>query len=158
MFTVLSDQSRPVQEALCRIRTTLRELASRSKRPTRLLLLQPPSLAAVRNEVGLSESQSSISRPRVKPLLVGQAPSGEELAGWAHLSPKLSSANESCIKRAILDSLSSIRFYRGHVRMRVHFGSFVFSVYRKPNGPTHTLEEFMQMMRSTTTTGELIKE
>lgn len=158
LFRLLSNNQKAVQEALGRIRTTVSELTSRSKQPIRLYLLLPPSLGAIRSEVGLKNSRPAISKTRVKPLLVGQPLTGEEVQEWAQLRPKLSAANESCIQRAIIECLSRVRFYRGLVRMRVHFGSFVFSVYKKPKGPTHTFEEFMQMMRSSTTAGELIKE
>ena len=158
LFRVLSNNPRAVQEALRRIRTTVSELTSRSKKPTRLYLLLPPSLGAIRSEVGLKKNHSSAPKTRVKPLLVGQPLTGEGLEEWAHLRPKLIAANEACIQRAVIESFSRVRFYRGLVRMCVHFGSFVFSVYKKPKGPTHTFEEFMQMMRSSTTAGELIKE
>jgi len=158
MFRVLSNNPKAVQEALRRIRTTVSELVSRSKKPIRLYLLLPPSLGAIRSEIGLKNSRPTISKIRVKPLLVGQPLSGEGLQEWAQLRPKFSAANESCIQRAVIECLSRVRFYRGLVRMRVHFGSFVFSVYKKPKGPNHTFEEFMQMMRSSATTGELIKE
>ena len=158
LFRVLSNSPKAVQQALRRIRTTVSELVSRSKKPTRLYLLLPPSLGAIRGEIGLKNSRSSESKTRVKPLLMGQPLTGEELEDWAKLRPKLFAANENCIQRAIVESLARVRFYRGLVRMRVHFGSFVFSVYRKPKGAAHTFEEFMQMMRSSTTAGELIKE
>ncbi len=158
MFKVLSNNPKAVQEALRRIRTTVFELGSRSNRPTRLYLLVPPTLATVKKQVDLIDSQSSVAGKPVKPLLVGQCLSQEELGQWAQLRPKLLSANESCIQRAVIDSLSSVRYYRGHVRMRVHFGSFVLSVYKKPSDSRHSLEEFMQMLRSSTTAGHLIKE
>lgn len=158
LFRVLSNNPKAVQEALRRIRTTVSELVSRGKKPTRLYLLLPPSSGAIRSEISLKKSCSSVSKTRVKPLLVGQPLKREKLEEWAQLRPKLSAANESCIQRGIVESLSRVRFYRGLVRMRVHFGSFVFSVYKKPQGQTHTFEEFMQMMRSSTTAGELIKE
>ncbi|KAI9881017.1 MAG: hypothetical protein M1830_008899 [Pleopsidium flavum] len=158
MFKVLSNNPRAVQEALRRIRTTVCELVSRSSRPTRLYLLVPPTLTTVKKQVDLIDSQSSEAGPRLKPVLIGQSLTQGELGEWAQLRPKLLSANESCIQRAVLHSLSSVRFYRGHVRMRIHFGSFVFSVYKKPSGSTHSLEEFMQMMGSSTTAGALVKD
>lgn len=158
MFKVLSNHPKAAQEALRRIRTTICELVSRSNRPTRLYLLVPPTLAAIRKEVKLLDSQSSIAGNRVKPLLAGQSLSQQELGEWAQLRPRLLLANQSCIQRAVTHNLSSMRFYRGHVRMRVHFGAFVFSVYKRPTGSAHSFEEFMQMMRSSTTAGRLIKE
>jgi hypothetical protein len=54
--------------------------------------------------------------------------------------------------------LSSIRVFNGHLRMQVHFGTFVFDKFRKlmHNQPMYSFEEFSEMLGDEHAQGRLV--
>jgi hypothetical protein len=166
-FKVLSNDLQFLEEAIRRIRVAFCEIASRNSRPRRLFLVEPPAPETLRNEVKLEgqHDQTQLGQlvgkctklSGVVPVAAGPKPMLEDIAVWNGGRLELRSANQQSLKHAIIKTLADLRFYRGHIQMRVHFGIPVLLAYRKPTGLRHTLEEFIAMLRMPQTRGEVVK-
>ncbi|KAH0555635.1 hypothetical protein GP486_006420 [Trichoglossum hirsutum] len=166
-FKVLSNDVQSLREALRRIRVAFCELASRNSKSRKLYLLEPPAPEDFRKEISfddqygpphwvqLVEKHTNVSG--VVPVTAGPKPAPEDIALWNNGRPRLSSANRQSLKHALLKVLADLRFYRGHIQMRVHFGMPVLLAYKKPIGERHTFEEFLATLGLSQTRGELIK-
>ncbi|KZF26310.1 hypothetical protein L228DRAFT_235398 [Xylona heveae TC161] len=158
-FKVLSQTFNELDVALSRIRGTLCEIMTRSNRPVTLYLVAPPSVEAVRTEVELEERKMGLSRlSGVVPRLTGPKLSKTDQYTWVSLRPKLAAANAKLLRKATSDCLRTLKFYRGHISMRVRFGTLFLSSYRKAKADRHGLMEFLEMMKCVQVAGELDKE
>jgi hypothetical protein len=166
-FEVLSDSVSGLEEAVCRIRVAFCEMASRNSKPKRLYLVEPPTLEALRREVKLEGQNDSPNWARlvdnglkfsgVIPVSAGPKPAPEDIVMWEGDRQELSSANQQSLKHAILKVLADLRFYRGHIQMRVHFGIPVMLAYKRPVGVRHTFEEFTAALKLSQTRGEVVR-
>ncbi|KAI9819958.1 MAG: hypothetical protein M1827_006528 [Pycnora praestabilis] len=146
-----------VNKVLGRIRSTLYEIAFRNNTPTKLYLVDPPKSSEVRKEVEFKAKQTDKQGiPSVVPRIYGSRLSQKELSDWVELRPRLIAINDRCLKAALFRCLAGLRFYRGHVKMRVHFGTLILSSYRRPAGEKHSFEDFRTMMQHSQTQGKLL--
>jgi len=166
-FEVLSDSVSGVEEAMRRIRVAFCEMASRNSKPQRLYLVEPPAVEALRREVKLEGQNDSpnwarlvgdcLKFPGVIPVAAGPKPAPEDIVLWEGDRQELISANQQSLKHAVLKALADLRFYRGHIQMRVHFGIPVMLAYKKPIGVRHTFEEFTATLKLSQTRGEVVR-
>lgn len=165
----MSDKPQAVQDAIRRIGVAVCEFTTRKGSPIEIYLVEPPTLATARADVALlpvarhsmagSIDRLDQSRVRVVPILTGTALPQPELTRWAEKRPTLVLANENRIRSATLDCISSMRFYRGRVLMRVHFGTFALTQYRQPGKESSVrYEQFSKDMGWPETKGKLIEE
>ncbi|KAH0545003.1 hypothetical protein FGG08_000929 [Glutinoglossum americanum] len=167
VFKVLTNNAQSLGEALRRIRVVFCEIVARNTKPRRLYLIEPPTLGGLRTEVVLEDQNNlpqseqpagkSMNAPGVVPVAAGPKPTPEHISTWNGNRLELSSANQQSLKHAILKTLADLRFCRGHIQMRVHFGVPVLQVYKKPIGPRHTFEEFMAVLGMPQTRVEVAK-
>ena len=166
-FKVLSNNISGLEEAMRRIRVAFCEMASRNSKPRRLHLVEPPTPEALRKEVKLEGQHDSphwaqlvgnrLKIPGVVPIAAGPKPAPEDMVVWEGDRQELSFANQQSLKHSILKVLADLRFYRGHIQMRVHFGTPVLLAYKKPVGVRHTLEELIAVLKMSQTRGEVVK-
>lgn len=165
----MSDKPQAVQDAIQRIGVAVCEFTTRKSTPMEIYLVEPPTLTMVRANVTLrpvttraiggNADKASQSRVPVVPTLIGTPWPQRELTQWADMKPTLVLANEKRIRSATLDCISSMRFYRGHVCMRVHFGTFALTQYRQPGKDSLTpYEQFSKDMGWPETKGKLLEE
>lgn len=77
---------------------------------------------------------------------------------WKKRGELLRLRNEERLCDSIVRSFHVARFLRGHIRMRVNFGTFMLGVYAPPEGsdvPKYTFESFRSMLFRDSTKGEL---
>lgn len=165
----MSDKPQAVQDGIRRIGVAVCEFTTRKGSPIEIYLVEPPTLATARADVALlpvarhsmagNIDRLDQSRVRVVPILTGTPLPQPELTRWAEKRPTLVLANEIRIRSATLDCISSMRFYRGRVRMRVHFGTFALTQYRQPGKESSVpYEQFSKDMGWPETKGKLIEE
>jgi hypothetical protein len=167
MVRVFGKEQENVDLALDGIRVTLREICVRSDPQAKIYLMEPPEAASVQRSIALvpykhfkraTMSLGPQGAPIVVPFMVGPPPSQDDRRDWVTCHPGYGMANQKFIERAIHDILQRVRFFRGHISMRVHFGFFCLGAYKKPGDANHTLEEYHNMLGNVQTMGELIRE
>ena len=164
---IWSHQQSSINSAVQRIRSTLYEIISRSMEQIRIYMIEPMEPSSVRREVelvtyerfmGTEDSEEKKVVPKVVPCMTGPAPTAEECGSWISLKPSIVASNERCVKRTVSTVLARMRYYRGHIRMRVLFGVMSLRAYKKPGESNHNLEEFFSMIRNPQTIGEVVRE
>ncbi|KAI9840141.1 MAG: hypothetical protein M1837_001902, partial [Sclerophora amabilis] len=168
LFKILSHSQTHIEGALAQIRVTISEIVTRHLVPTKLYLLEPPRLPdLVKMEVAFSHSNTLSFREteihgkdvaRVIPLLEGAVVGQTERNHWEIFQPSLDASNEHCIRRALIEVLTNMRFYRGLIKIRAHFGIMSFETYKRPTEKNHSLQDFTSMIKNSQTVGELLKD
>ena len=143
-----------------RLRAKWAELMANRHVKIKLYLVQPPAGDLTKNEVAVVKVApfgSSYAHPT--PLLYcTPAMPCLQIQGWRDKNKLARAKNDVRLREAVETSLQSLRFLRGHVRMRVNFGTFVLDDYRVPKDskPRYTFEEFRSMLFHPKTKGHLI--
>jgi hypothetical protein len=142
-----------------RLRTKWAELMASVNVKAKLYLAQPPSAAAMRADVDIVKlSQRGGEFAYASTFLYGKFLGGAQLQQWTEKSLLIKMKNDVRLRDTIERSLQGLRFLRGHVRMRVNFGTFVLDAYRMPTSgkPRHSFVDFRQMLLHDKTKGHLI--
>ena len=159
----LASAESAAKSALKAVRFTVNELVSQmdiaSRSTTRMYLVQGSNIPLQGVKVNLenrSDLQGVITHQ--VPTLVGRAVQGYDLVENAGNSD-IGAMNEIRVKRAIKDTLPGLKYARGYVRMRLHFGTFKLTTYPSPeDGANPTVDEFRGMLSHPDTVGELLDE
>ncbi|KAL1955788.1 hypothetical protein VTO42DRAFT_8108 [Malbranchea cinnamomea] len=125
-----------------RLRAKWAELMANRHVKVKLYLVQPPPTDLVSNEVEIFEVRPSGSRySYATPMLCCEPISGSLQSEDRKDKDQLVRAkNEVRLREAVERSLQGLRFLRGHVRMRLNFGTFVLDDYRIPQNSRSRLE------------------
>lgn len=137
-----------------RIRAKWRELVATMQIRVKSYLVQPPLDRLMRSHISVAEVSKPGSNTHARiPTLSGAKLDESQLSGWNDKQRSFAVKNEIRLREAVEQSLSGLRFLRGHVRMRVNFGTFVLDDYRLPKGPNslYTFDEFRSMLFHTRT-------
>lgn len=162
VFRVYSNTSvDSIIEVIQRIENTIKEFVARDERPLMLYLIEPLSTIEYRDHVrmapgpliGQSQTPSKIPDACGKPL------SPIDVVDWEIEAEESASKNRARMCTAIERTLERIPYYRGHLRMRAHFGTFALVKFQWPPGvPSVALREFETDVQSAGTRGTLIRE
>lgn len=142
-----------------RLRTKWAELMASVNVKAKLYLAQPPSIEAMRPEVDILKlSQRGGGFAYASTSLYGDLLGGAQRQQWTEKSREIKVKNDARLRGTVERCLQGLRFLRGHVRMRVNFGTFVLDAYRNPIGSKerHSFVEFRQMLLHDKTKGHLI--
>lgn len=142
-----------IRQIVRRLRTLWSETIASSNFRSKVYVVELPESSFMKKDI-IVKNDSRIA----KPLLYGDSLSEDEIAGWRNKSALVASKNDSRLLKAIDKSLQGIMFVRGHLRMRVNFGSFVLDHYRNPKNQkkAYSFEEFREMLLHQDTRGRLI--
>lgn len=142
-----------IRQIVHRLRTKWSETIANSNVKSKVYVVELPEPDFMRRSV-IVRNNSRVA----KPFLHGEAPTEVELDQWCSRADLIDSKNNARLLNAIDRSLRGIMFVRGHLRMRVNFGSFVLDHYRIPKDkkPAYTFEEFREMLLHEDTRGRLI--
>ena len=161
-----------VKGVLRSLRLTFSESAARNGVPTEIYLIDPPMSNIGRSSVRMVEADlnfgetlkkhtTAVSRsPRLekRAQLCGQEINEGEAALWNENAKKTIANNHKIVKKAILECIARIAYYRGDVCMRVHIGTFVFRKYYSPKDVSDIpIAEFVGSMRDSNTKGDLLQ-
>ena len=167
MFRVLGDDPKNVDTAVERIRGVFCEVAAKRRRPTKMVLLRPPSVNLSATMVIANENHDLINRQvtvkrteankGIQLFLGGAAPNQKFLEMWNTKSEILTRANDAYLRKALEQGIQDLPYFLGHARIRVYIGKLVLFGYRKVKGGTYSLTNFSEMVRNSQTAGELIR-
>lgn len=131
-------------------------------------MIEPVASTAIRRDVALISRQAlhdgvdagtEINDKSVIPFMTGPPLSEQERRSWLPLQPGLGLLNRKCLEKCVRVVTGRMRNFRGHVLMRVHFGTMSLRAYKKPGDSHHTLDAFFAMLRlNRQTRGEVIRQ
>ena len=161
-FKILSNVEAAMQNALERIEGTMKEWAARSSTTYAFNLIQPPEVSTMCESVRTLSGptlEGSIKPSRV-PIMTGNHPVGVSLRALRTEGKNLETTNRRKMQISLRKVLERLQFFRGRVRMRVQFGTFVLDTIRWPGGAqTIPLRDFVASITNTaTTTGVMLRE
>lgn len=142
-----------------RLRAKWAELMATMHVKIKLYLVQPPSSQFIRREVDVVRiPQSSGGFVYATPLLFDTPSDHFQQDSVDESDNSVRAKNDNRLQEAVERSLQGLRFLRGHVRMRVNFGTFVLDDYRVPKDskPRYPFEEFRGMLFHPRTKGHLV--
>ncbi|KAI5855633.1 hypothetical protein BZA05DRAFT_369117 [Tricharina praecox] len=167
MFRVLGDDPRDVDIAVSRIRGVFCEVAAKRRRPTKMVLLHPPSVNLSATKIVANENHDLINRQvtvkrleankGIQMLLGGPAPNLKFLQSWKIKSEILTRANDTYMRKALEQGIQDLTYFLGHARIRVYIGKMVLYGYRRARENTYDILDFGAMVRNSQTDGELIR-
>ncbi|KAJ5620504.1 hypothetical protein N7510_004488 [Penicillium lagena] len=139
-----------VIELLCII---WREFSTKSDVRLKLYLVEPPSPAIMRTKIFLEKS-SRVARP----FLHGGELGRDQIRHWSNEHYLILLKNDSLLLRNLQKSLDTISIIRGHLKMRVHFGTFVLDEYRRSEKgeSSYEFQEFQNMILHEQAKGRLV--
>lgn len=116
-------------------------------------MIEPPSHDAYMDDVVI------VKYPHGAETLLQRAPSpARSVNDWSGEMERIKEANKKLLLSSVEKSLSMSHFFKGHLQMRVHFGSFVLDTAQRPKNATtgHGFEEFRTMLFLEKAKGRLI--
>ncbi|KAJ5246793.1 hypothetical protein N7468_001776 [Penicillium chermesinum] len=118
-------------------------------------LVDPVPLAEMRKEVILVKSQH---HKFTQPYLCGDMISPSEITKCLEQSDSIMSRNNEYILKSFEKALIESSGAAEHLRMRVHFGTFVYDRYQQPEKGkgTHLFHDFQAMVRNKKASGRLL--
>ncbi|KAI4127429.1 MAG: hypothetical protein LQ338_003199 [Usnochroma carphineum] len=150
-----------ISQVIERIESTVKEYVARNHRPATLLLVETLNPTDYRQRVrtisgpllGVNQAPSKV------PMLCGEESEDQNIAKLQQEAEKLDLRNKSRTHTAAKRILERLPYYRGHIRMRVNFGTFALIKFQWPPGaPAVTLEKFIADVQSAGTKGTLIRK
>ena len=161
-FKILSNKENAMQNAIERIEGTIREYAARSSTTYAFNLVQPLEALSMRADVKTlpGPSPNSSGNPGLIPVLTGRSPAGDEITAYQTVVEEIQASNQRKIRNSLRKILQRLPHFRGRLRMRVHFGTFVLDTIRWPGGtPTIPFTDFLASVTNiATTTGNVLRD
>ncbi|KAJ5587634.1 uncharacterized protein N7459_003399 [Penicillium hispanicum] len=116
-------------------------------------MVEPPPLSIMKDGITLVQGDSF-----AQPFLHGNQIAPLRVPLWQLTMGVIRRSNHQLILSSVRRLLTMINFYSGYLRMRVHFGSFIFDIFRHPSGgkQTFNIEEFQQMIQADQAKGRLV--
>lgn len=151
---VLGHDHHVIRQIARRLRTKWSEVIASTNVKSKLYIVEPPQPSSMGRDVIVSKEWHL-----TKASLLGEPSNGGgNSAFWSDRAELIRSKNKDHLLNAVDKSLRGVAFVRGHLRMRVNFGTFVLNAYRCPKDdkPSYPLEEFREMMLHEQTKGRLI--
>jgi hypothetical protein len=167
MFRILGDEQENVETAVQRIHGVFCELAAKNRKPTRMCLVTPPSEHIRCTRVMSNENHNLVNRQitvkrvdenkGIQVYLYGPPPNARFKEFWKSKAPIMKEANAEYMRKALLQGLQDVNYYRGHVKLRVYLGKMVLFGYRRSRDGSYDINEFSEMVRNPQTAGEVIR-
>jgi len=167
ILRVLGDDSKSVETATSRIFGAYCEIATKNRLPTKMILVQPPSIELPATKVyskqdhDLVGRQITVTRIRenkgIQVFLSGPPPGHKFLKDWKTDRESLNKANIEYLRKALEQGLQDVAYYRGHTRLRVYIGRMVLFGYKRANDGTYEFRDFNNMAHDPRTSGEIVR-
>lgn len=156
-----SDDLKSTQESIRRIGGALQDFIARSSRPATVNMVEPPDVSTFRKDVKMhTEPQfDPKAASRKIPMLTGGLLDPTARNSWIKENQDLASSNANRMEQALQKTLPKLPFYRGQVKIRIHFGTFALTLFRWPEGKVSIpFEDFMKNLAQSGTKGIMIRE
>ena len=159
IFKVLSNSLFQVQNAINGIGNVVCEFATRSCALERYFV-DLPVISKIQEAVKVIDAPWNDPRCGIverQPLFTGQQPTRETLVKWEKDLSGLGRDNKTDMRLMSLHCLARMRYYRGRISMRTHFGCFTLNKYLwlPERASSIPVETFVENMRLSDTIGTL---
>ena len=159
VFKVLSNSISHVEKAMTNIGNVVCEFATRSSSLERYFV-DLPAIGTIKDAVKVIDVpwyKPKSGRIERQPLLTGEKPAEVNLPSWNKYIVDLERSNRTEICRMSLRCIARMRYYRGRILMRVHFGNFTLNKYLwlPEKAPSIPVENFVENMKLPDTIGTL---
>ncbi|KAL8697984.1 MAG: hypothetical protein Q9224_002064 [Gallowayella concinna] len=162
VFRIYSNASvEVIVEVIQRIENTLKEYVARDNRPLTLYFIDPPSINDYRNDVQMIPGPlvGSSQTPSKIPDCCGKKLEPFDVVDWELEAKESARKNRVRMYTAVERILERIPYYRGHLQMRVRYGTFALVKFQWPPGaPSVSLGKFETDVQSPGTRGTLIRD
>ncbi len=161
VFKILTNDMESVKRTLARIQGIMKEYVARISRPIVRYYIEPPDPSSYRHDIKNVPSDSLVpkSGSAILPLMTGKPLEPGAYEQWRRQSGSLRAQSDRGIEEALHKTIPHLRFYRGQVRIRVHFGTFALAVFRWPGtAESIAFEDFMKNIAMAGTKGNMIRE
>ena len=151
-FKILSDNEAAVQDAIRRIEGTMREFAARSSTTYAFNVVYLPEALSMLESVKMLPGPplNGSTKASMIPILTGQYLSGNALTAFKTDREELVLNDRRKIQNSLGKTMERLPFFRGRLRMRVHFGRFILDTIRWPGGaPTIPFTDFVASITDT---------
>lgn len=150
---VLGDDNDVMRHIGWRLRTKWSEAIANSSIKSKVYVIEPPEPSVMKKRV-IVKKEAYLTRAS----LHGDSLTESESAYWVDRAKVIRFKNNARILAAIDKSLQGVSLVRGHLRMRVNFGTFILDLYRRPkdDNPSYSFGEFREMMFHEHSKGRLI--
>lgn len=168
VFRVLGTERKNVDRAVSRIHGMFCEVAAKKRRPTKIVLVQPPSnpsdaqvyFRQNHDLVGrqVTVKQTEENRGIQVYLANQQSDKRRSQRSWGSQGKALKEANAQYLRKALGQALCDTAYFRGHAKLRVYIGRLVLFGYKRPGDSVcYNLLKFCDDARDSRTTGEVIR-
>ena len=160
-FKIQANKMESITSTLPRLQCIMKEYVARINRPIVRYYIDVPELSEWRKELKKVpyETGNPLAASPFLPLMTGKGMTPVEKTKWLPQRKDLKAQSDRGIEQALCCTIPNLRFYRGHLRMRVHFGTFALTSYRWPGvGPSIPFEDFMENLGIAGTKGTMIRE
>ncbi|KAF8542126.1 hypothetical protein BDD12DRAFT_908236 [Trichophaea hybrida] len=167
MLRVLGDDTKSVEIAISRIYATYCEIAAKNRMPTKMILVQPPSMHLRATEIHSTKTHDLINsqvtarhepeNKGIQVFLYGSKPDHKFMEAWKTKRASVDRANIEYLKKALVQGLQDVAYYRGHTKLRVYIGRMVLSGYKRVKDGIYDFETFNDSVHDHRTTGEIVR-
>ena len=160
-FKIHANKMESITSTLPRLQCIMKEYIARINRPTVRYYIDVPEPSDWRKELKKVpyKTENSAAASPIMPLMTGKGLNPEQKSKWLAQSEDLRAQSDRGIEDALRMTIPNLRFYRGHLRMRVHFGTFALTSFRWPGvAPSIPFEDFMENLAIAGTKGTMIRE
>lgn len=161
-FKILSNAEAAMQNAIERIEGTMKEWAARSSTTYAFNVVQPPEALRMCENVKtqFGPPLAGSAKPSIIPILTGRGSVKDPVKAYNSEKEDLEAANKRKIQGSLCKIIERLQYFRGRLRMRALFGTFVLDTIRWPGGAQSIpLTEFVTSITNTaTTTGIMLRE
>ena len=160
-FRIFSDKEDAIKRTMNRLVGTMREYVAKNVRPDRLILIEPPSLSAIRKDIKVVpvSFNNYAGEKSMQPEFTGSTLDSEGRKEWRQKSNELTMTNNRRMELSLWKCITNLPHYRGLVQIRIQFGTFALKVYRQKEGTDSTpFEEFLDDLTMPGTKGVMIRE
>ena len=124
-FQILSLEKDAVEHAMERIKGTMKEFVARNSREITMHMIERPQARLMRENVRMKEGHDMV------PVLTGKHLAPSKLAEWDRERKRVEDHQFAQWRQTLDRALKRLRYYRGHVRMRVLLGTFSLTSFRR---------------------------
>lgn len=156
-FKILGSEKGSVERAMRRIKGTMIEFVARNNREITVHMVERPQARLMRENVKMKEGKDEHA---IIPVLAGTYLTSQKRAEWDRERKRVEDHQFAQWRQTIDKALKRLRYYRGHVRMRVLLGTFQLTTFRRlPKGTDSiTFQKFVEDMDLTSTSGRMKRE
>jgi len=162
VFRVMGKEA-DVKVGLMRIRRTCFQIAARQIMPVRLCLLRWDEGFGLPESVGLvpyllpavqSPQGDAVPPHRLMPLAVGSEEDDENVQNATEQTAESSER----LRSTMVKTLRKLHYYKGCIKMRIRFGTFLVTHWKPPKNERYTMDEYSSLIAESAFTGRVTQE